>query len=118
MTVAYAQIDWHDFVVVETVDFQPGETGNFPPPTTPQEVGARVVQQERFDRNEPKVVYWLNNLLEVVCWLNNSFGKYNVNVVTSYEFIIMICHVTKLLKNHINISFVASYLKVLRYIFI
>jgi len=21
--VAYAQIDWHDFVVVETVDFQP-----------------------------------------------------------------------------------------------
>lgn len=26
--VAYAQIDWHDFVVVETVDFQPSEQGN------------------------------------------------------------------------------------------
>lgn len=25
--VAYAQIDWHDFVVVETVDFQPNEHG-------------------------------------------------------------------------------------------
>lgn len=27
--VAYASIDWHDFVVVETVDFQPNETGEF-----------------------------------------------------------------------------------------
>lgn len=26
--VAYAQIDWHDFVVVETVDFQPNEQGD------------------------------------------------------------------------------------------
>ena len=47
--VAYAQIDWHDFVVVETVDFQPSETGNLPPPTTPDEVGARLLQQQRFD---------------------------------------------------------------------
>lgn len=47
--VAYAQIDWHDFVVVETVDYQPNEVGNFPPPTTPQDVGARIVAQERFD---------------------------------------------------------------------
>ncbi|KAK9503942.1 hypothetical protein O3M35_010395 [Rhynocoris fuscipes] len=45
--VAYAQIDWHDFVVVETVDYMPGEIGNFPPPTTPDEVGARVLMQER-----------------------------------------------------------------------
>ena len=43
--VAYAQIDWHDFVVVETVDYQPFEIGNFPPPTTPDEVGARVLMQ-------------------------------------------------------------------------
>lgn len=28
-TVAYAQIDWHDFVVVETVDFQPNESGKY-----------------------------------------------------------------------------------------
>ena len=45
--VAYASIDWHDFVVVETVDYQPFEAGNFPPPTTPQEVGARVLLQDR-----------------------------------------------------------------------
>lgn len=32
--VAYAQIDWHDFVVVETVDFQPNEQGS----TTPVDV--------------------------------------------------------------------------------
>ncbi|KAL3193304.1 hypothetical protein MRX96_046817 [Rhipicephalus microplus] len=35
--VQYAQIDWHDFVVVETVDYQPNEQGLFPPPTTPDE---------------------------------------------------------------------------------
>lgn len=29
--VAYAQIDWHDFVVVETVDFQPNEQGRWIP---------------------------------------------------------------------------------------
>lgn len=45
LSVAYAQIDWHDFVVVETVDYQPFEIGNFPPPTTPDEVGARVLMQ-------------------------------------------------------------------------
>nr|CAD7266173.1 unnamed protein product [Timema shepardi] len=39
------QIDWHDFVVVETVDYQPFEQGNFPAPTTPDEVGARVLMQ-------------------------------------------------------------------------
>ena len=26
-TVAFAQVDWHDFVVVETVDFKDSETG-------------------------------------------------------------------------------------------
>uniref|UniRef100_A0A672TGP4 Splicing factor 3A subunit 1 n=1 Tax=Sinocyclocheilus grahami TaxID=75366 RepID=A0A672TGP4_SINGR len=48
--VAYAQIDWHDFVVVETVDFQPNEHGNFPPPTTPEELGARILIQERYEK--------------------------------------------------------------------
>ncbi|KAM6954705.1 splicing factor 3A subunit 1 [Aplochiton taeniatus] len=48
--VAYAQIDWHDFVVVETVDFQPSEQGHFPPPTTPEELGARILIQERYDK--------------------------------------------------------------------
>ena len=47
--VSYAQIDWHNFVVVETVDYQPWEVGNFPPPTNPQEVGARVLMQRRIE---------------------------------------------------------------------
>ncbi|XP_077977951.1 splicing factor 3A subunit 1-like [Glandiceps talaboti] len=47
--VAYAQVDWHDFVVVETVDFQENEQGNFPPPTTPQQVGARILAEERYE---------------------------------------------------------------------
>ena len=55
--MAYAQIDWHDFVVVETVDFQPNEAGTFPMPTTPEEVGARAIADERGDvlpqQNEP-----------------------------------------------------------------
>uniref|UniRef100_UPI00358F1148 splicing factor 3A subunit 1-like n=1 Tax=Myxine glutinosa TaxID=7769 RepID=UPI00358F1148 len=48
--VAFAQIDWHDFVVVETVDFQPHEQGHFPPPTTPDELGARILAQERYEK--------------------------------------------------------------------
>ncbi|XP_050303574.1 splicing factor 3A subunit 1 [Anthonomus grandis grandis] len=50
--IAYAQIDWHDFVVVETVDYQAFEIGNFPPPTTPEEVGARMLLQERLEEGE------------------------------------------------------------------
>ncbi|XP_039430032.1 splicing factor 3A subunit 1 [Culex pipiens pallens] len=50
--VAYAQIDWHDFVVVEVVDYQPYESGNFPPPTTPDEVGARVLMEERLNEED------------------------------------------------------------------
>ena len=55
-SVSYAQIDWHDFVVVETVDFAINEVGNFPPPTTPEEVGARLLAQERFESNPIKVL--------------------------------------------------------------
>lgn len=50
--VAYALIDWHDFVVVETVDYQQFEVGNFPAPTTPDEVGARVLMQVMFKNTE------------------------------------------------------------------
>ncbi|OQV12614.1 Splicing factor 3A subunit 1 [Hypsibius exemplaris] len=45
--VAYAQIDWHDFTVVETIDYQQWEEGEFPAPTTPEEVGARSLFYER-----------------------------------------------------------------------
>jgi len=47
--VSYAQIDWHDFVVVETVEYLPSEAGSLPPPTTPDEVGARMLQQQRYE---------------------------------------------------------------------
>ncbi|XP_039262262.2 splicing factor 3A subunit 1-like [Styela clava] len=48
--LAYSQIGWHDFVVVETVDFQPTEMGNFPSPVTINELGARLLQQERYEK--------------------------------------------------------------------
>lgn len=51
--ISYAQIDWHSFVVVETVDYQPWEVGNFPPPTNPTEVGARVLIQRRAETLPP-----------------------------------------------------------------
>ena len=51
--VSYAQVDWHNFVVVETVDYQPWEAGHFPPPTNPGEVGARVLMQRRVESNPP-----------------------------------------------------------------
>lgn len=38
--------------MVETVDYQPFEIGNFPPPTTPEEVGARILIQERIEEGE------------------------------------------------------------------
>jgi len=51
--VAYAQVDWHDFVVVQTVDFQPHETASLPPPCQPKDVGARcgskIDEKERMD---------------------------------------------------------------------
>lgn len=49
--IQYAQIDWHDFVIVETVDYQPSETGQFPPPTTPEQVGSRLLLQQRIESN-------------------------------------------------------------------
>lgn len=49
--IQYAQIDWHDFVIVETVDYQLNETGNFPPPTTPEQVGSRLLLQQRLEAN-------------------------------------------------------------------
>jgi splicing factor 3A subunit 1 len=61
--VAYAQIDWHDFVVVETVEYLPGEMGNFPPPTTPADVGARTLVQERIESGELTGIFDANGKL-------------------------------------------------------
>lgn len=44
----YSQIDWHDFVIVETIDYQPDERGEYPP-TTPGEVGTRLLLQQRYE---------------------------------------------------------------------
>lgn len=54
--VQYAQIDWHDFVIVETVDYQPHEQGNFPPPTTPEQVGSRILQQQRTEEQGAETI--------------------------------------------------------------
>lgn len=59
--VAYAQIDWHDFVVVEMVDYQQNESGNLPPPTTPDEVGARILAQERYEQGQVVRLFVKNN---------------------------------------------------------
>lgn len=44
----YNQIDWHDFVIVETIDYQPHEKGEYPP-TTADQVGTRLLLQQRFE---------------------------------------------------------------------
>lgn len=44
----YSQIDWHDFVVVETIDYQPEERGEYPP-TTADQVGTRLLLQQRYE---------------------------------------------------------------------
>ncbi len=40
---------------METVDYQQWEVGNFPPPTNPGEVGARVLMQRRVEQMPPAV---------------------------------------------------------------
>ena len=54
--IQYAQIDWHDFVIVETVDYQPHEQGLFPPPTTPERVGSRILLQQRIEEQGQEAV--------------------------------------------------------------
>lgn len=35
--------------MVEVVEFLQNEMGNLPPPTTPDEVGARIIAQQRYE---------------------------------------------------------------------
>lgn len=52
--ILYSQIDWHDFVVVETIDYRPDEMGEYPP-TTADQVGTRLLIQQRCeDQNVPE----------------------------------------------------------------
>ncbi|XP_066916018.1 splicing factor 3A subunit 1-like [Clytia hemisphaerica] len=48
--IAFASIDWHDFVVVETVNFNEEETANLPPPVKKDQLGARMLQEERIEK--------------------------------------------------------------------
>lgn len=50
--IAFAQIDWHDFVVVETVNFREQEVSNLPPPVTRDQLGARILAQERLEKEQ------------------------------------------------------------------
>jgi splicing factor 3A subunit 1 len=59
--VQYAQIDWHDFVIVENVDYQPHEQGLFPPPTTPEQVGSRILLQQRIEEQGVKKFFYYFN---------------------------------------------------------
>uniref|UniRef100_A0A915DKX3 SURP motif domain-containing protein n=1 Tax=Ditylenchus dipsaci TaxID=166011 RepID=A0A915DKX3_9BILA len=45
--LAYSQVDWHDFVVLHTIEFQPSETVGLPPLCSPKDVGTRIVLQQR-----------------------------------------------------------------------
>lgn len=52
--ILYSQIDWHDFVIVETIDYQPDERGEYPP-TTADQVGTRLLLQQRYEeQNVPE----------------------------------------------------------------
>ena len=59
ISVSFAQIDWHDFVVVETIDFPVDEAGDLPPPVTPDELGARLIAQERYERMKVRCFFLL-----------------------------------------------------------
>lgn len=47
----YSQIDWHDFEIVETIEFNRGEKGEYPP-TTADQAGTRLLMLRHLE--EPK----------------------------------------------------------------
>lgn len=63
------------------MDYQAFEIGNFPPPTTPEEVGARILIQERLEEGEdiemqlesddeegsPEVSFFVSNRVFFLC---------------------------------------------------
>ena len=49
--VAYAEIDWHDFVIVETVDFPLHERSDLPPPVTKEQLGVRMARIMRLEES-------------------------------------------------------------------
>ena len=49
--LAYSSIDWHDFVVVEEVNYELDEIGDFPKPITPETLGCRLINDLRNEEN-------------------------------------------------------------------
>ncbi|XP_063931395.1 splicing factor 3A subunit 1-like [Zophobas morio] len=47
----YATIDWHDFTVVETVDFPEDDFSELPPLITRELLKQRIILQERYERS-------------------------------------------------------------------
>ena len=48
--VAYAEIDWHDFCIVESVDFPLHERSDLPTPVTKEELGVRMARMVRIEQ--------------------------------------------------------------------
>ena len=48
--VAYAEIDWHDFCIVESVDFPLHERSDLPAPVTREELGVRMARMVRIEQ--------------------------------------------------------------------
>lgn len=47
--ISYAEIDWHDFVIVESVDFPLHERSDLPSPVTRDELGVRMARMVRIE---------------------------------------------------------------------
>ncbi len=43
-------MDWHDFVLVETINFGEVEGGYLPPPIRPTQLAQRLLQQQKYER--------------------------------------------------------------------
>eukprot|EP01135_Chromosphaera_perkinsii_P006041 Nk52_evm1s385 gene=Nk52_evmTU1s385 len=50
--IAFATIDWNDFTIVDTVIFDDDEELDLPPPVRPEELGLRILAQERYEQSQ------------------------------------------------------------------
>lgn len=50
--LAYNSVDWHEFVVVEDINYEFNEIGNFPKPITPETLGSHLITVLRNEEDE------------------------------------------------------------------
>ena len=43
-------MEWHDFILVETISFREYETGYLPAPIRPTQLAQRLLQQQKYER--------------------------------------------------------------------